>query len=179
MRKKHMSQGEHCFFLFPLPSIPVSSVHSPSPLGLSASAMSNPPLASAFIARKQAFPRAPLGTLIPSPQPRPVQHVFFLFQLVTSFEAVPSCCGILSSAEVNHQNSDLVLMGNVLQEMAFPFRESQASVLGSHLVLLASRTCVFPIRCSLEHCRLGKFTCPFQTMKYMPNLQYHWVSPSL
>lgn len=41
--------------------------------------------------------------------------------------------------------------------------------------LSARRTCVFPVQCSPGHCRLKEFMCPFQNMKYMANLQHHWV----
>lgn len=95
--------------------------------------------------------------LILSLQCKPVQGMLCLFQLLSSFEAIPQCCGILSSAGVYHQISGLVLMENMIQEMAFPFRDSLASVLGSHLMLLTGRTCIFPTQCTLGHCRLGKF----------------------
>lgn len=95
--------------------------------------------------------------LILSLQCKPVQGMLCLFQLLSSFEAIPQCCGILSSAGAYHQISGLVLMENMLQEMAFPFRDSLASVLGSHLMLLTGRTCIFPTQCTLGHCRLGKF----------------------
>ena len=89
------------------------------------------PMDSASIISKQPFSQGPTKALILSPPCKPVQCGLCLFQLLTSSEAIPQCCGILSSAGANHQSSDLALMGNVLQEMAFPFREGHASVLGN------------------------------------------------
>lgn len=60
--------------------------------------------------------------LILNLQCKPMQGMLCLFQLLSSFEAIPQCCGILSSAGAYHQISDLVLMENMLQEMVFPFR---------------------------------------------------------
>lgn len=132
IKKKSMWPGMNASSCLFLPSLPASSCILPlSPLCLSVSTLANPPHGLSFHHQKTAFSQSPTKALLLSAPCKPVQCGFRLFQLLTSSEAIPQCCGILSSAGANHQISDLVLMGNVLQEMAFPFREGQASVLGN------------------------------------------------
>lgn len=103
------------------------------------------------------LPQGHSKALLPIIQCKPKQGMLCLFQLLSSSEAIPQCCGILSSTGAYRHISDLVLMENILQEMALPFRDSLASVLGNHCLLPTRRTCIFLTQCTLGHCRLGKF----------------------
>lgn len=113
----------------PFPLLLVSCLFFP--LCLSVSTLANPPHGLSFHHQKTAFSQSPTKALILSAPCKPVQCVLCLFQLLTSSEAIPQCCGILSSAGANHQISDLVLMGNVLQEMAFPLGRAKLLSLGT------------------------------------------------